>query len=329
MSDALYGPAGFYRDAGAPGHHFRTAAHTGSEWAAAIAALADRVDEALARPADFWVVDVGAGGGELLRELARLAPSRWRLIGVDLAPRSPGLPQRVQWQSQPPAAVTGLLLAVELLDVVPVEVVELTAQGVRRVEVDGDGNERLGGLPDRVDLEWLAQWWDGAVVGDRTESGYSRDELWARLRGAVTRGLAVAIDYRRCNPPRPDGTLTGFRDGRQVAPVPDGTCDLTAHVFFESMQRVGDIVVSQRDALHQLGLTVRQRPRYDGDSEAYLNALSSMGHVAELTDPLGLGGFTWLVHPVAVENPLADPAQVLPRNTPARRTSVRTSSTPR
>jgi hypothetical protein len=46
------------------------------------------------------------------------------------------------------------------------------------------------------------------------------------------------------------------------------------------------------------------RPAYDGDSAAYLAALSAVGDAAELTDPSGLGSFTWLIHPVAVRSPV-------------------------
>jgi SAM-dependent MidA family methyltransferase len=150
MDRALYGDGGFYVAPGAPATAFRTAAHASALWASAIHRLARRVDQSLRDPADFAVVDVGAGGGELLAGLADLAPARWSLVGVDVAPRPPSLPDRVRWQREAPGSVTGLLLAVELLDVVPLDIVELRAAGPRLVEVDIDGAERLG-LPPTAD----------------------------------------------------------------------------------------------------------------------------------------------------------------------------------
>jgi SAM-dependent MidA family methyltransferase len=299
MDRALYGEGGFYRAAGAPASAFRTSAHASPLWAAALLRLATKVDEALGFPAEFAVVDVGAGGGELLAGLAAAAPDRWSLVGVDVAPRPAALPDRVRWQGEPPSSVTGLLLAVELLDVVPVDVVELTDDGPRLVEVDDAGEERLGSAPSAADRNWLDRWWPLAAVGDRAEVGVPRDELWRELTSSVNRGLAVAVDYGAV--PRRDlaGTLTAYRGGRQQLPVPDGSCDLTAHVLFESLRDDGDVLITQREALQTLGISA-SRPAYDADASAYLDALSRSGEAAELTDPHGLGGFTWLCHPVKV-----------------------------
>jgi SAM-dependent MidA family methyltransferase len=300
MDTALYGPDGFYRSAGAPARHFRTAVHASPLWAQAIGELARRVDSALGEPESFAVVDVGAGGGELIAALASGAPSRWSLVGVDVAPRPAALPRRVSWVDSVPAEVTGLLVACEWLDVVPVDVVELTDDGVRLVEVADDGTERLGEAPSAADCAWLQTWWPLAEIGDRAEVGSTRDAAWASLLSeSLLRGAAVAVDYA-ADPTRDvAGTMTGYRDGRQVAPVPDGSCDITAHVLIESCAAAVDDVTTetmmQRDALRQLGIS-GERPAYDGDPPAYVAALSQAGAAAELLDPYGLGGFTWLVH---------------------------------
>jgi hypothetical protein len=44
--------------------------------------------------------------------------------------------------------------------------------------------------------------------------------------------------------------------------------------------------------------------RYDGDPSAYLRSLATAGEVAELTDPGGLGEFTWLLHAKGIDQPL-------------------------
>lgn len=322
MQHALYGDAGFYRSPSAPGRHFRTSAHVGAAWAAGILELASRIDDLLGDPSDFAVVDVGAGGGELLHHLAEVAPSRWRLVGIDdVAPRPDGLGERIEWHAAPPARIVGLLIAVELLDVVPVDVVELTSIGPQLVEVDGAGNERALATAAPADLDWLARWWPVHEIGDRAEIGRTRDESWRSLCERLDRGVAVAIDYAADPEIHRGGTLAAYREGRQVPAVPDGSCDLTAHVLFESLADHGDVVIAQRDALAALGVNAR-RPRYDGDAGRYLAELANSGEVAELRDRDGLGGFTWLLHGCGV-----DPESALRQSTPTPRTSERTSST--
>jgi SAM-dependent MidA family methyltransferase len=301
MSAALYGDRGYYRTPGSAARAFRTSAHVGSPWPAAMHTLAARVDDSLGHPDDFRIVDVGAGGGELLRALCELAPQQWTLHGVDLAPRPAGLPDRVRWTDRPPAATTGLMLAAELLDVVPVDVVELAADGVRQVIVDAGGNESLGGPPSAADTAWLARWWPLTAMGHRAEVGSPRDLLWQGLTARLERGVAVAVDYAVRRPPDAAGTLTGYRDGRQVSPVPDGRSDLTAHVMFDSLLGDDDLLVSQRNALAALGVTGRP-PRVEGGTDRFLAELSAAGAAAELLDPAGLGGFTWLVHGTGPES---------------------------
>jgi SAM-dependent MidA family methyltransferase len=306
MADALYGPDGFYLRSGAPAAHFRTAAHTSPLWPAAWARLAQSVAQHVPR---MTVVEIGAGGGELLRGLAAHVPPHWRLVGVDVCPRPPGLPDRIEWraEAEPPASFDGLLVAVEWLDVVPVDVAERTADGLRLVEVRRDGDERLGALVEGDDEAWSTRWWAPGDVGDRVEIGRSRDAAWAEAVGALGRGLAVAVDY--AVDPRRDlaGTLTGYRDGRQVAPVPDGSCDLTAHVLMEScaaaVAGAQPRLLTQREALRSLGVDA-SRPAYDGNPHAYLAALQATGEAAELLDPGGLGGFTWLMHAKGVPSPI-------------------------
>jgi SAM-dependent MidA family methyltransferase len=309
MRDALYGDGGFYRSSGAPGRNFRTSAHVSAGWAAAVAELAARVDRDLGSPDGFAVVDVGAGGGELLAGMAAVAPASWRLLGVDVAPRPDGLPDRVEWAAELPGSTTGLLVAVEWLDVVPVDQVELTDAGPRLVEVATDGGERLGAEPDRAGLAWLARWWPMAEPGDRAEVGLPRDHAWAEAVARLRRGVAVAVDYAAVPGRDVAGTLTGFRDGRQVPPVPDRSMDLTAHVLLESCAAAaavdGTRWLSQREALRLLRVSAA-RPAYGGDPGDYLRRLGEAGDAAELLDPSGLGGFSWLVQVKGCPDPFAD-----------------------
>jgi SAM-dependent MidA family methyltransferase len=277
--DALYGDAGFFRRE-VPGDHFRTNAAV-PLFASAVRRLAARVDEALGFPDPFDLVDVGAGRGELLLALGEV-PARWRLTGVDVA--TAHVP--FGWSHDIPP-LTGLLFANEWLDAVPLDVVS----GGSLVLVEPDGTEVLG-APHTS--EWAARWWPGA---GRVEVGASRDLAWATAVSRVRRGLAVAVDYGHLVGTRRP-TLTGYRDGRQVAPVPDGSRDLTAHVALDACAAAtGAALVTQREALQGLGVGAALPAPND---PAYALGLQRASQARELLDPDGLGGFGWLVQPVGL-----------------------------
>ncbi|MFJ6937346.1 SAM-dependent methyltransferase [Streptomyces sp. NPDC101132] len=297
MDEALYGPGGFYVRPGGPGPagHFRTSVHASPLYARAVAALLLRVDEALGHPEALDLVDMAAGRGELLAGvLAALGPeraARVRPYAVERAPRPAGLDPRVTWLAEPPAGTTGLLFANEWLDNVPLDVVE----GGRYVLVAPDGTETPGDPVAGADLEWLERWWP---EGERAEVGRSRDEAWAAAAGTLERGLAVAVDYAHAREARPPyGTLTGFREGREVRPVPDGSCDITAHVALDACAGPGALLLTQREALAELGVSGARPPLSlaGTDPAGYVRALAAAGEAAELTARGGLGDFGWLL----------------------------------
>ncbi|MEV4556730.1 SAM-dependent methyltransferase [Kitasatospora sp. NPDC049285] len=318
IEHALYRPdGGFYRRPEGPAGHFRTSVHASPLFAAAVARLLAGVDAALGSPAELAFVDVGAGRGELTLAVRAALPAhlrdRVRLTAVELADRPAALPADIAWQPEPPAGVTGLLFANEWLDNVPLDVAEPGPDGrLRYVEVAADGAERAGEPLAAPDEAWARRWWpDGTGVPrgwGRVELGGPRDAAWARAVGSLERGLAVAVDYAHTRDARPPfGTLTGFRDGREVAPVPDGSCDLTAHVALDAAAVPGHptLLTTQRAALHALGVSGGRPPLAlaSTDPAGYLRALSGAGEAAELTDPAGLGAFGWLAQTVRMPVP--------------------------
>jgi SAM-dependent MidA family methyltransferase len=347
MERALYGPDGFFVAGVGPAAHFRTSAHAAPAFAAALLRLVRRVDAALGHPPVLDVVDVGAGRGELLRALAALAgpadpeqpgalAHRLRLTAVELAPRPADLPPGIGWRAEVPEGITGLLLATEWLDNVPLDVAVPTPDGCRYLLVDQTtGEESLGPPLSPEDTAWLDHWWPTQVIKEaaepsaeaslaitngwrRVEIGRTRDVAWAEAVGRVTRGIALAVDYGHLRDGRPgDGTLTGYRSGRQVPPVPDGTCDITAHVAMDSVASAGEraarcayTLISQREALRALGADGGRPPLSlaSRDPAGYVRALAAASTVAELTDPAGLGGHWWLLQPVGVAvDPLVAP----------------------
>ncbi|MFJ7075786.1 SAM-dependent methyltransferase [Streptomyces sp. NPDC098781] len=313
---ALYGPDGFYRRPEGPAGHFRTSVHASPLFAVAVARLLCRVDEALGRPDPLGFVDMAAGRGELVTGVLAALPAevaaRTRAYAVEIAGRPEALDHRIEWLPEPPPGITGLLFANEWLDNVPVEVAQADARGVpRRVLVRRDGTERLGEPVAGPQARWLARWWPlaGGAEGTRAEIGLPRDEAWAAAAGTLDRGLAVAVDYAHTAAHRPPfGTLTGFREGRETAPVPDGSCDLTAHVALDACALPGARLMSQRDALRGLGITGARPPLELASTRPaeYVRALASAGEAAELTATGGLGDFGWLMQSVGIPDVLPD-----------------------
>ncbi|MDX2562786.1 SAM-dependent methyltransferase [Streptomyces sp. TX20-6-3] len=358
---ALYGPGGFYLRPEGPAGHFRTSVHASPLFAAAVARLLAEVAEELGT-SEVDLVDVGAGRGELLTGvLAAIGGGSAsgsgdgsasgggggsasggltvRAYAVERAGRPAGLDPRIEWTDRLPRGVRGLVFANEWLDNVPVDVAEADAEGTARyVEVRPDGTERLGGPVSGADAEWLARWWPLREPGARAEIGRPRDEAWASAVASLAAGRAVAVDYAHVRGARPPfGSLTGFRAGREVPPVPDGSCDLTAHVALDACAAAvgggamgggggggggiggdgdGGIggggggggedgpraveLVTQREALGRLGVSGGRPPLSlaSSDPVAYVRALSSAGEAAELTARGGLGDFLWLTRRV-------------------------------
>ncbi|MFD5328763.1 SAM-dependent methyltransferase [Streptomyces sp. NPDC127092] len=340
MERALYGPGGFFLRPEGPAGHFRTSVHASPLFAGAVGRLLVRVAEELGTDEPAFV-DVGAGRGELLTGVLAAVPAglRVRPYGVERAARPAGLDPRITWTGRIPEGERGLLFANEWLDNVPVDVAQVDEAGtVRLVEVRVDGTERLGGEVTGPDAEWLERWWPLREPGDRAEIGRPRDEAWAAAVASLAAGTAVAVDYSHLRSGRPPfGTLTAFRAGREVPPVPDGSRDLTAHVALDACAAAGEaaldapvggaggtaeagaggpaeadvsagagargegaVLLSQREALRGLGVTGSRPPLglASTDPAGYVRALAAAGEAAELTAQGGLGDFLWLLQRV-------------------------------
>jgi SAM-dependent MidA family methyltransferase len=297
-NDALYGPDGLFRHS-RPTDHFRTSVTSSDVFAEAVARLA--------REAGLdTVVDLGAGGGELLARLHGIDPGL-RLTGVELASR-PDLPGDIAWTDELPATIDGLLIAHEWLDNIPCDVVELDDDGVvRLVEVEPDtGAERLG---EPIESAWLDRWWPLTEPGTRAEIGEPRDDAWADAVGRV-HGIALAVDYGHTAVARPPfGSLASYAHGQEVDVVPDGSRDVTAHVAVDAAAaRVGASLERQRDALARLGVD-GTRPPLDlatNDPAAYVRALTRASESAELRARSGWGDFWWLTTDTRRANGMED-----------------------
>lgn len=308
MHRALYGEGGFYiRER--PSGHFRTSVGASPVFAQAVLRLLRTVDAALGRPGEIDLVDVGSGDGLLVTQVLHTAEpelvERLHVTAVDLSPPPHGLDEAITWSGALPEKITGLVIANEWLDNVPLDVAERAPEGPRLVLVDPrTGEETLGDPPGEDDLRWLERWWPLGSTGLRAEIGRPRDEAWESVIGRLARGLAVAVDYAHPVDNRPPfGTLAGYRDGACVPAIPDGSCDITAHVALDACAAAGEragaistTLTTQRHALQGLGVSGTRPPLTlaGTDPGGYLRALAQASQEAELIDPAGLGGFGWL-----------------------------------
>ncbi len=270
MERALYTPGLGYYSAGAvkvgrdprDGSDFATAPEMTPLFAQA---LARPVAEVLAAGGDT-VVELGPGSGRLaadllaaLRALGRL-PQRYLLLDVsaDLRERQrtllqaeiPELAARVAWIDDLPPRIDGVVVANEVLDALPVELVAFDGTAWRRrgVAVE-DGAFAFADRPlDRPYADALAQ--VGLVdrsfaAGYATELHGAADALVAGITERLTdRSAALFIDYgfpasEYYHPQRAGGTLMAHRRHRASADVlvAVGLQDITAHVDFTSAAR--------------------------------------------------------------------------------------------
>jgi SAM-dependent MidA family methyltransferase len=256
MRLALYAPGlGYYDAAGSkfgPGGDFVTAPEISPLFGRALAAQVAQAFERL--PAQ--VLEFGAGTGalahDLLHELQRRGRAAQRYFIVEVSAdlrarqqqRLAGLP--VTWLDALPEAFEGVILANEVLDVLPVRLFVCGAGGPReRGVVDGGGTLRFGGRPaDEEMARGVAA--IEAEAGTLPE-GYGSElcPLAAAWIGAVAaclrRGLVLLIDYgfpRReyYHPQRAMGTLMcHYRQHAHADPLwLPGLNDITAHVDFSA-----------------------------------------------------------------------------------------------
>lgn len=276
--------------------------------------------ERLERPDPFTVREVGAGAGTLaLRVLEGLQhefPKALEVVRYELADlnqrrvaealerlEEAGFGARVSMTN--PEPLTGVLLANELLDALPVHRLSWTGDALQERYTtwrDGWFADEPGPLSDPR----LAEPFSGLVLepGQQAEVSLAA-RAWAETLGAqIARGYALLIDYgypaaELYGGQRLSGTLMGYR-AHLASPDPYrrvGRQDLTAHVDFTAVSQS-----AQRSGMTELGLTTQayffaglgieellmELQHSATDPYSYVNAREAVLH---LLDPRGLGRF--------------------------------------
>lgn len=258
MELALYAPGLGYYSAGSrklgPGGDFITAPELSPLFGRALARqLAELVRHGLTE-----ILELGAGSGALaqtvLDELAALGclPERYLILEVSAELRERQherlQPQgaRVAWLEALPERFTGIVLANEVLDAIP----------VHRIRVDGGAVTELGVCVNDNELAWSPQPVAGALAvaattlglpdGYETELNPASAALIGDLARRLSRGALLFIDYgfparEFYHPQRDRGTLMcHYRHRSHDDPfLWPGLQDITAHVDFSALARAG------------------------------------------------------------------------------------------
>ena len=318
MRLALYHPDGYYarrRRIGADaGGDYYTSPTVHPAFGAALAIQIQAMRRALGDPSPFWIIEPGAGGGELARgliafcraDMPRFARAM-RYAAIDRAPPSDAAAERnpPSWMKSdriPLRGAVGCVISNELLDAFPVH---------RFVIRDGEPREiHVGIAPDGAFFE--AERPPSAAIRDRLNRlpfalaegfrGEVNPEIgaWAEsAAAALSRGFVLTIDYggeadELYAPRRSRGTLqTHYRHVAGSSPYQRiGRQDMTAHVDFTDLMERGAnaglrpvFLTTQSEFLTSLGIRRFER----GETRASVRALR------RLTQPDGLGGFRVLV----------------------------------
>ena len=313
MESALYGPAGFYTGTGRAGRRgdFITSPEIGPLFGHVIANFLDAEWERLDRPAEFTVVDAGAGPGTLARAVLAAEPAcraALRYVAVDVsASQREQHPAGIDSRSDmPDGPFDGVVIANELLDNLPFRLA-VYDDGWREAFVtelvDGRLVEQLSAPFDPVPPALPAT----ATLGARAPlQGAARawvDDARSRLRA----GTVVAFDYASATTaglairPWRDWlrTYRGHERGAHYLAEP-GSQDITAEVAVDQLPEP-DTVRSQAQwlQLHGISDLVEAGRMYWADHAAAptLAAMRMRSRVSEseaLLDPSGLGAFTVL-----------------------------------
>lgn len=283
-------------------------------------ALAAQIAEIMSQSAPT-VLEVGAGTGHLAADLlltldeVGYLPQAYQILEVSgelrarqadtLRARAPSLAERVQWIDALPDTFSGVVVANEVLDVMPVHLLVWRDGGLfeRGVCLDDGGHLAWADEPASDALQQAAATLgapmpqDGEYVSELNLAG----EAWMRDWGArLTSGALIMIDYGYPRaeyylPSRSNGTLLCYYR-HQAHPDPfkwPGLNDITAFVDFTAMAEAAhagglDIYgyANQASFLFNCGILERLALRGDEREPAYIRAARA---VQRLTTPQEMG----------------------------------------
>lgn len=310
MDDALYGPDGFYTTSGFAGRRgdFITSPEVGPLFGAVVARYLDAEWRRIGEPAEFTVVDAGAGPGTLARAILTAAPacaSSMRFVAVEVsAAQRSRHPEGVESADTLPAGpFDGVIIANELLDNLPFRLAVFD-EGWREAFVDiapdGTRIERLGPAldPRPPVLPPTASIGARAPIVDRAAEWVSDARLRVRSGSVLAVDYGVALTAELAMRPWRNWLRTYRGNERGDHYLRDaGTQDITTDVPFDQLLEPTSMrSQAQFLQLHGIDELVEEGRRIWTEQAARpgVEAMRMRSRISEaeaLLDPAGLGGF--------------------------------------
>lgn len=271
MAACLYEPeVGYYtspgRKVGTAGD-FYTSITVHAAFGRVIAREIVRMWRSMGRPAEFTLVEVGAGHGRLSCDimdfLAEREPDCYAASSLVLVEQEPTLAEaqaellsahagKLGWRSPaqlPELRFNGVLYSNELLDAMPVHRVVMTAEGLREVYLALDNGQLVEQLdvPSTPQLEaYLTRYGTPLMVGQEAEVSLAGLRWFETAAAALERGFLLTVDYgfpkaELYTPRRRQGTLLCYYQHR-VEDNPYirlGQQDITTHINFSALMERG------------------------------------------------------------------------------------------
>ncbi len=300
MELALYHPEfGYYRKPGriGPQGDFLTSPVVHPMFGWAIAGWCHHAWTALGHPAEFHLIEPGAGDGTLARTILDWAAGRQddfrdaiRYHAIE--PHSPGADPRISWGGPPAVPVEGVVLSNEFFDALPVRLFEASSRGAVEIYISWDGSKFVEVGGPVVDM-------DDAPTEGRFEVSPRAYPSMLRMCEWITRGAVLTIDYGYPQadlwaPWRLNGTLMAFfrHTAHEDPLIHVGEQDLTAHVNLSELGTAAEDAgltvygpVSQAQWLIDVGVMGLVEAARSDMAEYFVRRRA----VERLTDPSGLG----------------------------------------
>jgi SAM-dependent MidA family methyltransferase len=258
------------------GGDFFTASDVGPAFGACLARQLVEMDALLLRPATFGYVEHGAGRGLLAADveaaLSEESPDLARRFSAVLVDRSAAMREaaanrlataRITGDGNLSSGGVGCVVAVELLDALPVHRVRRRGDALRevRVALDGPRLVEVETIPDPAVSTWADTYRAAPEDGDEAEVCLALKPMLAVLAASIERGFVVIVDYgheaqRLFGPAHRRGTLLAYHRHRANEDylLRVGEQDLTAHVNLTALRREGEA-----SGLDLSGLTTQDR----------------------------------------------------------------------
>jgi SAM-dependent MidA family methyltransferase len=250
-----------------PQGDYYTAPHLHPIFGWLLANQLDEIKRLLGDPADFTVLEIGAGKGFLAQGLLDFAErklkwqGKWKYIIVEknrhtIEKQRKQLQShagRISWKTslEEVAPFCGCVVSNELLDAFPVHLLEMNDE-FQEIHVASDNTgfrEKKGDLSTPELQSYITRYQIPAIRGYRTEINLTLSDYLSRLDKLLSAGFVISIDYGYAareyySAERSRGTLLCYHKHRaHEDPYRHvGSQDITAHVNFTDLKDQGELL---------------------------------------------------------------------------------------